>query len=99
MNEWSPFEIEKALALLPLLEEGDFIPYRWAGGETATVNGWEVTRFPYPDEGHIAGATLRQIGRYFALCRRGERFCDGFIAKEFDEGRIVGALRRLREVG
>jgi hypothetical protein len=46
----------------------------------------------------FAAATLDQIRRYFVLCTRGERFCDGFIAGEFAEGRMLAALRRLREL-
>lgn len=28
-------------------------------------------------------ATLNQVRRYFSLCTRGERFCDGYIASQF----------------
>ncbi len=46
----------------------------------------------------IEVATLNQIRRYFMLCVRGERFCDGYIAKEFAEGRMLAALHRLRRL-
>lgn len=50
------------------------------------------------DESSFAQATRDQIFRYFALCMRGEKFGDGYIANEFDEGRILAALCRLRDI-
>ncbi len=41
-------------------------------------------------------ATLNQVRRYLMLCTRGERFCDGHVAGEFDSGALLAALRRLR---
>jgi hypothetical protein len=43
-------------------------------------------------------ATVNQIRRYFALCRRAERFCDGYIAAQIDEGYFVAALTRLKRL-
>lgn len=43
-------------------------------------------------------ATIDQIRRYMALLGRGERFCDGHIDGEFLAGKVVAALRRLREL-
>lgn len=40
-------------------------------------------------------ATLNQVRRYLSLCTRGERFCDGHIAGQFENGCIVAALRRV----
>jgi len=47
---------------------------------------------------YFESATVDQIRRYFSLCMRGERFCDGYIASQFESGKIVAALRRLREL-
>jgi hypothetical protein len=41
-------------------------------------------------------ATLNQIRRYFALCTRAERFCDGYIDGQFETGVFLAALRRVR---
>lgn len=41
-------------------------------------------------------ATLNQVRRYLVLLSRGERFCDGHIAGEFNRGAVLAALRRLR---
>lgn len=46
----------------------------------------------------FATASLNQIRRYFVICFRGERFCDGHIAGQFESGHIVAALRRIREL-
>lgn len=51
----------------------------------------------FPTE-YFATATLDQVRRYLVLLTRGERFCDGHIAGEFDGGRVVAALRRVREL-
>ena len=40
-------------------------------------------------------ATLNQIRRYFVLCTRGERFCDGYIQGQFEDGCLRAALLRL----
>jgi len=43
-------------------------------------------------------ATLDQVRRYLSLCTRGERFCDGHIASQFENGSLLAALHRLREL-
>jgi hypothetical protein len=48
----------------------------------------------------ISHATVDQIRRYFNLCTRAERFCDGAIEGHIENGLIPAALcqlRRLRE--
>lgn len=49
----------------------------------------------FPPE-YFDTATLNQVRRYLVLCTRGERFCDGHIASQFESGSIQAALRRLR---
>lgn len=46
----------------------------------------------------IERATLDQLGRYFMLCRRAERFADGHIEGEYLSGRFIAALRRVEEL-
>lgn len=41
-------------------------------------------------------ASLDQIRRYFLLCSRGERFCDGHIEGEILNGNFAAALDRLK---
>lgn len=43
-------------------------------------------------------ATLAQLRRYFVLCTRAERFCDGYVAGQIESGIFVAALRRLRDL-
>jgi hypothetical protein len=43
-------------------------------------------------------ATVNQIRRYFSLCCRGERFCDGYKASQFENGKVLAALKRLRQL-
>jgi len=48
----------------------------------------------------MSHATVDQIRRYFNLCTRAERFCDGAIEGHIENGLIPAALcqlRRLRE--
>ncbi|MBX3097681.1 MAG: hypothetical protein KF812_12555 [Fimbriimonadaceae bacterium] len=51
--------------------------------------------FP-PD--YFETATLNQVRRYLVLCTRGERFCDGHIAGEFESGALHAALARLKQI-
>jgi hypothetical protein len=44
---------------------------------------------------YFESATLNQVRRYLVLCARGERFCDGHIASQFESGSILAALKRL----
>ena len=48
--------------------------------------------------GDMEKASLGQIRRYLVLCTRGERFCDGYIAGQFESGLIQAALRRLEQI-
>lgn len=48
----------------------------------------------FPPE-YFKNATLDQIRRYMLLCTRWERFCDGHIAGEFEDGVIQAAFNRL----
>ena len=50
------------------------------------------------DRAEILRATKAQAVRYLAQLLRFERFGDGHIATEFDEGRILAALHRLRDL-
>jgi hypothetical protein len=43
-------------------------------------------------------ATINQVRRYLSLCTRGERFCDGHIASQFESGTLLAALHRLRHL-
>lgn len=43
-------------------------------------------------------ATIDQVRRYMLLCTRGERFCDGHIAGEFERGVIQAAFNRLQQL-
>ncbi len=47
---------------------------------------------------YFESATLNQVRRYLVLCTRGERFCDGHIAKQFEIGSIHAALKRVRHL-
>jgi len=51
----------------------------------------------FPPE-YFDSATLNQVRRYLVLCTRGERFCDGHIASQFESGALPAALKRLRKV-
>jgi len=51
----------------------------------------------FPPEA-FRSATLDQVRRYLVLCTRGERFCDGHVAGEWDSGALLAALRRFREL-
>lgn len=48
--------------------------------------------------GDMEKASLGQVRRYLVLCTRGERFCDGYIAGQFESGLIQAALRRLKQI-
>jgi len=47
---------------------------------------------------YFADASTNQVRRYFALCKRRERFCDGYIEGEFADGTMAAALRRLQKL-
>ena len=67
--------------------------------EDPTPDGvpFSVLGASFPPE-YFRTATLDGIRRYLVLCTRGERFCDGHIASQFESGAILAALRRLREL-
>jgi hypothetical protein len=48
------------------------------------------------DESRLAN--LDRVRRYLVLLTRGERFCDGTMALEWDNGNLLAALRRFREL-
>jgi len=43
----------------------------------------------------LESATLDQIRRYLVLCTRGERFSDGYVARQFESGMMLAVRRRL----
>jgi hypothetical protein len=52
---------------------------------------------PTPDE-YFADADLDEVRQYMAVCLRGEHWCDGHIAGEFERGVIQAAFQRLEQV-
>ena len=50
------------------------------------------------DPKRLVAASINQIRRYLGLCLRGEKFGDGYIQGEFEQGRLLAVLRRLREL-
>ena len=67
--------------------------------EDPTADGvpFSVMGAHFPAE-YFETATLNQVRRYLVLCTRGERFCDGHIASQFESKSIQAALRRLRHL-
>lgn len=67
--------------------------------EDSTRDGvpFSVMGAHFPPE-YFETATLNQVRRYLVLCTRGERFCDGYIASQFESKSIQAALRRLRHL-
>ena len=76
----TPFYIDPYTAL-PEDPKSDGVPFSVMGAQ-------------FPPE-YFERATLDQIRRYMLLCTRGEKFCDGHIAGEFETGAIQAAFRRL----
>lgn len=58
---------------------------------------FSVTGAHFPPE-YFENATLDQVRRYMLLCTRGEKFCDGHIAGEFERGVIQAAFNRLQQL-
>lgn len=58
---------------------------------TGEVAAW------YPVE-YFESASLDQVRRYLLHCTRGERFCDGHMAAQWDLGCLLASLRRFREL-
>jgi hypothetical protein len=46
----------------------------------------------------FANATLATIRQYMAVCIRGERWCEGHVAGEFERGVIQAAFNRLEQL-
>ena len=46
----------------------------------------------------FSSMSINQVRRYFSHCRRGERFCDGYIEGQFLNGKLLAALHRLHEI-
>ena len=46
----------------------------------------------------FADADLDEVRQYMAVCLRGEKWCDGHIAGEFERGVIQAAFRRLSQL-
>jgi hypothetical protein len=59
--------------------------------------GLEPTRIGELPREFYETATLNQVRRYLAQLVRAERFCDGAIEGQFENGTLLTALRRVRE--
>jgi hypothetical protein len=139
---WSTKDIDKMLALLPIIEAKGLKAASWPKREPVEVNGELIQHVPYPEyhsvvdqflgfcyktscfmepyevlpedstgtkpdtstlhvlqnASDISHATVDQIRRYFNLCTRAERFCDGAIEGHIENGLIPAALRKLRRL-
>ncbi|HVL37839.1 MAG TPA: DUF6508 domain-containing protein [Fimbriimonadaceae bacterium] len=80
---------ERVFALAPWVHPYDPLP--------EDEPGLDVREVAHTPE-YLSQASANQVLRYLALCRRLERFGDGHIESQFKRGRIVAALRRLREL-
>jgi hypothetical protein len=49
-------------------------------------------------EAFFANADLDEVRQYMAICLRGEKWCDGHIAGEFERGVIQAAFQRLEQL-
>lgn len=58
---------------------------------------FNVMGVDFPIE-YFHAASYDQLRRYFMLCLRGERFCDGHIESQFTSGSVTAAIRRLAEL-
>jgi hypothetical protein len=141
-KKWSKQDIDKMLALLPIIEAEGFQAASWPKREPVEVNGELIQHVPYPEyhsaidqfrkfcyetscfiepyevlpedpagtepgtstfnvlknASDMSHATVDQIRRYFILCNRAERFCDGAIEGAIENGLIPAALRQLRRL-
>jgi hypothetical protein len=88
--------VERFRDLYPTVSSG-IHPYE-ALPEDESPHGIEFSPFgvSFPVE-YFETATLDQIRRYFVLINRGERFSDGHIDGEFRSGKVVAAMKRLRQ--
>ena len=46
----------------------------------------------------MENASINQIRRFFIQCLRAEKFCDGAIEGRFKDGRLLAALRRVKQI-
>lgn len=89
VNQWfellykTPFYIDP-YAALPEDPTPDRVPFSVMGAH-------------FPPE-YFENATRDQVRRYMLLCTRGEKFCDGHIAGEFESGVIQAAFNRLGQL-
>jgi len=141
-KKWSTKDIDKMLALLPIIEAEGFKAATWPKREPVEVKGELIQHVPYPkyhpvvdqflgfcyetscfiepyevlpedpagtepdtitfnvlqNASDMSHATVDQIRRYFVLCARFERFCDGAIEGHIENGFIPAALRQLRRL-
>ncbi len=47
-KRWEPEDIDRMLAMLPVIEEEGFVSHTWGGGEKTIVQGRESTQMLYP---------------------------------------------------
>lgn len=74
-----------------LYDNGWIKPFDW--GE------WQETaRAHVEDPAKVESADAETIQKLFTTHVRKERFCEGHLAAMFENGHIVGLLRRLREL-
>ncbi len=82
--------------------------HRLAFGSTAFVDPYaplpEDAAHPFPTDSpaalpaFIRSASLNQLRRYLTHLFRAERFCDGAIEGQFQNGNLVAVLRRIRDL-
>jgi hypothetical protein len=53
--------------------------------------------YPTP-EAFFGNAVPDEVRQYMAICLRGEKWCDGHIAGEFERGVIQAAFQRLEQL-
>ena len=71
-------------------------PYTPLPEDSMPNDGTEVWHYwTDPEPETFSSATLNQVRRYLVLCTRGERFCEGHIASQFESGALHAALSRL----
>jgi hypothetical protein len=89
VHEWSEAVYETVFYIDPYhgIKEGKPIP------DPKFLNIGEQDH-PSPSN-FFAKANLATTRQYMAVCIRGEKWCDGFIAREFERGVIQAAFNRL----
>lgn len=71
-------------------------PYAVVPGDPPDLQPGMETAKVLQSPADIERANLAQLRRYFILCSRLERFCDGYFDGQFRSGNFVAALRRLK---